>query len=147
MGSPWGHSASNQTPVDPSTLESDNPQVMGPAGDVHTTLADIAKYINFHLDRGESQTLLSAATFSKLQTGLIDMDLNGLLYGLGWNVTADGKVMFHSGSNTKWLAQLTINHEKNVGIFIVTNIAGEKADEAIGLVGEFLVKREEALSN
>ena len=146
-GSPWGHDIDTETPSDPSSVYSDNPAVIGPAGVVHTTLEDIAQYINLHLDKGQSGLLLNSATFDKLHTGITDINQNGFLYSLGWNVSPDASVMYHSGSNTKWLAQLTINHTKKAGIFIAMNIAGPKADEALDLIGEYLVNREEALNN
>ncbi len=145
-GSPWGHSPDgNATPLDPNELISDNPRVLGPAGTVHTTLTDMAKYINLHLDKGQTLNLLTPATFNKLHTGVVDMNYNGLLYALGWNVNSDASVMFHAGSNLRWLAELTLVQEKNVGIFVVMNMTGDGASTALTKATDYLIQREDAL--
>ncbi len=145
--SPWGHSPDNETPLDPNTIVSDNPAVLGPAGVVHTTLADIAKFINLHLDKGVSGTLLTPSTFNKLHTGVVDLIYDGFFYASGWNVSSDGSLMFHAGSNLRWLAELTINHEKNLGMFVAINMAGPKAGAALNQATEYLINREEAMGD
>ncbi len=124
----------------------DNPAVMGPAGTVHSSLEDVGNYIAAHLAgaRGNDVIdLLTAAEFSKLHTATENSD-----YALGW-VSTDN-LLWHNGSNTKWLADIKIFSDKNTALFIVTNAAdlqkGENSSsfEAIAELTDELVKRADA---
>jgi CubicO group peptidase (beta-lactamase class C family) len=90
----------------PSGPFADNPAVMGPAGTVHCSLADWAKFAAFHL-RGEKgqEALLPKEVFQKLHTAIPGDDRK---YAYGWLVAerpwAGGKVLMHGGSNTMWYA-------------------------------------------
>ena len=120
--------------------DADNPAVMGPAGTVHSTFSDFARYMAAHLAgaRGENG-LVSAETFGKLHA-----PASGTEYALGWGVGerswARGRVLQHSGSNTVWYATLWIAPERDFAMLAVTNAGGDDArdgtDEAIGVLIE-----------
>jgi CubicO group peptidase (beta-lactamase class C family) len=118
MGDRW-------VPVEPGPY-ADNPAALGPAGTVHTTLADYARFMAAHLAgaRGNSGGLLSAATFATLHTPAPASN-----YAFGWGVAqrdwAGGTVLQHSGSNTMWYATVWIAPERNLAMFAVTNAAGD----------------------
>ncbi len=126
-GSPWGHVPDDATPMNPHDPQSDLPAVLAPAGLVHTTLRDMALYIDFHLDRGSSLTLLASSTFDKLYTEVGDSG-----YGMGWNTVTGSDIVFHEGSNGMWLANLTLYHGNDIGLFIVTNIGASPTDDRAG---------------
>ena len=96
LDAPWGHDDKNQ----PS--QSDNAAALGPAGTVHATIPDWAKFAALHLrgDQGKAR-LLKPATFRMLHTPPSGGDYAG-----GWMVVdrpwAGGKALTHSGSNTMW---------------------------------------------
>jgi CubicO group peptidase (beta-lactamase class C family) len=78
---PWGHEKGRLdviNPVPPGP-RADNPLAISPAGGVHCSIADLAKYAMFHMsgERGEG-TLLKTETFRKLHTAVGDD------YALGW---------------------------------------------------------------
>jgi len=107
----------------------DNPAATGPAGSIHTTLPDWARFVAAHL-RGErgDQHYLSSATWQRLHSpGGIDWG-----YSPGWVVTeqewAGGKVLRHLGSNGFWLAEATLAPRENVAILIVTNVSDDAVE-------------------
>src|SRR5881394_1261655 len=135
---PWGHkkmfSGSEPVPPGPSA---DNPLAISPAGAVHCSMGDLAKYAAFHMagERGESQ-LLKAESFKKLHTAVADNDD----YALGWMVLkrawANGRALMHNGSNTMFYVVVWMAPEKNCAVMVATNIGVDAAfdgcDEAAG---------------
>lgn len=148
LSQPVGHerSGSKWKPVKvTSSFIADNPEVLGPAGRVHASLADMAKYLAAHLQgaRGEDVSgFLTAEEFAILHTPAENTN-----YAMGWVVNT-GQIS-HSGSNTTWLARMMISADKNTALFVVINAADlnrsnsivEKASEALLLE---LVKRSNA---
>ena len=109
---PWQHSSffGWRTPIEPGP-NADNPPPLGPAGRVHCSAGDWAKYIREQV-RGQSgqSKLLKAETFKRLQIPKPGEDYSG-----GW-ITMErkwggGNVLMHNGSNTVsyavvWMAPL-----------------------------------------
>ncbi|MDB5350447.1 MAG: penicillin-binding protein beta-lactamase class [Planctomycetota bacterium] len=131
---PWGHSAMFGRKV-PSQI--DNPPVLGPAGTVHSTMADWAKFAELHLKgaRGEATPILKPETFRILQT-----PAPGESYAMGWGVTerewAGGTTLSHSGSNTQWFCTVWLAPKRNTALLSATNEGGnaaaKAADDAVG---------------
>ena len=139
---PWGHGATGK-PVKDYGPEADNPPVLGPAGTVHCTLTDWAKFIA-DLLRGASgeKALLNPAIYKMLQTPPFRGG-----YALGWVVVerdwGGGKVLTHSGSNTMNLAVAWVAPQRDFAVLIVTNqgppIAPKACDEAASaLINDYL---------
>ena len=139
---PWGHTKSGASikPVPPGP-GADNPAAISPAGAVHCSLGDLAKYAAFHMagERGASK-LLKADTLKKLHTPAGDD------YALGWGVSerkwAGGRTLSHSGSNTMFYVVVWMAPEKNCAVIIASNIgvndAAAGCDEAAGkLIKQF----------
>lgn len=100
---------------------SDPVSVLGPAGSIHIGLQDLLIYGNDHLtgERGEGK-LLNAETYQKLHTRVLDK------YGFGWVINPDeewanGRVIWHNGSNGHWDALLVLIPETNTVIAIAAN--------------------------
>lgn len=129
---PWGHNGAGDAavPIPPGPL-ADNPQAIGPAGTVHCSIGDWAKYVALHLAgaRGEA-ILLSAESFKKLHTPL---EGAGQEYALGWAVLqrpwAKGLTLMHNGSNTMWFCVTWIGPNADIAVLVATNQAdaGAKA--------------------
>jgi CubicO group peptidase (beta-lactamase class C family) len=146
---PWQHRMllGLRVPVEPGP-QADNPDVIGPAGKVHCSLADWTKYLRCHV-RGEKGdgagakgNLLKPETYQRLHRPAF-----GGNYAGGWIVAkrpwAGGRVLTHDGSNTQnyavaWLAPL-----RDFAVLAATNQGGDEAAKACdqacsGLIGEFL---------
>jgi CubicO group peptidase (beta-lactamase class C family) len=145
---PWPH-AMNGRPLSMNGPDQDNPPVVGPAGSVHCTLEDWAKFVVDQLKgaRGE-KALLKPETYRTLQTPPF-----GGEYALGWLVVerewGGGKVLVHNGSNTMNHAVAWIAPLKDLALLIVTNQGGPAAakacDEAASKMIDLRVQRSQGL--
>lgn len=132
---PWGHDADGQ-PVDGNGPAVDNPPVLSPAGRVHCTIQDWARFITDQLrgDRGEP-ALFKAATYQKLHTPPF-----GGEYALGWIVLerewAGGPALNHGGDNTMNCANVWVAPKRDFAVLVCINqsggIAFKASDEAVG---------------
>jgi len=114
----WGHRG--ETAMDPSGL-ADNSPMMGPAGNLHMTLQDLAKFGQAHVDgvAGRSD-YLSQETFAILHAPRLED------YAMGWmhpekSLFPDTPMFWHNGSNKMWYALLIAAPEDNMVYALVTN--------------------------
>jgi CubicO group peptidase (beta-lactamase class C family) len=124
---PWPHDESGK-PVG-NGPEVDNPAYIGPAGTVHCTLGDWAKFVTDQLRgaRGESG-LLRPETYRRLHTPPF-----GGVSALGWGASEwNGvTVLGHRGSNGWNVAVVWIAPLRDVATLVVTNQGGEAAGTAV----------------
>jgi CubicO group peptidase (beta-lactamase class C family) len=140
---PWGHSAGG-TPVSPGP-QADNPPAIGPAGTVHCSITDWAKFVSLHLngDRGDAK-LLKAETFKKLHTPAPGP---GPQYAMGWGIEKrdwagkSGRVLRHAGSNTMWLAVVWIAPDENFAVLVMCNQGDNRAHKACDEAVQELIKQ------
>jgi CubicO group peptidase (beta-lactamase class C family) len=140
---PWPHTDDGQ-PTAENGPDMDNPPVMGPAGCVHCSIQDWARFIQDQLRgaRGES-ALLKPELYRKLQTPPFGGD-----YALGWIVAqrgwAGGKALNHGGDNTMNFANVWVAPQRNFAILVCVNQSGDAAfhatDEAVGAMIDLLKK-------
>ena len=81
----------------PASRTSDNPGALGPAGRVHMSLADMARYLRAHARRDGK--FLSSESWDELHSAPLGGD-----YALGWVIGEDAR--WHNGSNTMWYAEV-----------------------------------------
>ncbi|MEZ5319977.1 MAG: serine hydrolase domain-containing protein [Vicinamibacterales bacterium] len=119
---PRGHRAGAGgvlTPVEPGP-GADNPAYLGPAGTLHMTIDDLARWGQRHLagERGEDTPWLRAATLRRLH----ELPPGGD-YALGWVVRRAGgrRIVWHNGSNTMWYAVVAFDPDADTGVAIATN--------------------------
>lgn len=136
---PWGHAreGGKLVPMPPGP-KADNPPAIGPAGTVHCTIEEFARYAAWHA-RGErtGTATLKKESFVKLHTPPAGGD-----YAMGWAVTerewAGGRTLTHAGSNTMSYAVMWVAPMKDAAYVAATNCAGEEAakacDEAVALL-------------
>jgi CubicO group peptidase (beta-lactamase class C family) len=138
---PRGHrdQAGTWVPLEPDEPGADNPPALGPAGTVHSTLADYARFVAAHLDDGTSG-YLSAASLDKLHSAAPGTDA-----ALGWFLLdrpwAGGRVLQHAGSNTLWYAVIWVAPKRDFAVFAVTNAAGTRAEAATDTAAGLLIDR------
>lgn len=146
---PRGHRA-NGPSVEPGP-NADNPAAIGPAGIVHCSIDDWARYISLHLEGAQSRaSLLLPETFTLLHS---PMKLEGSRsdYARGWvslkrgwargdapNDT--GRVLTHNGTNTMWFCVTWIAPEKNFALLIACNKGGPEAEKACDNAAGALIK-------
>ncbi|MFZ2055645.1 MAG: serine hydrolase domain-containing protein [Candidatus Aminicenantales bacterium] len=126
---PWGHEADGK-PVSRNGPAVDNPPVLGPAGTVHCSLSDWAKFISDHLrgTRGE-RAFLKPETYKMLNTPPF-----GGEYALGWMTVerewGGGTVLTHAGSNTMNYAVVWAAPKHDFAVLVTTNQGGPAAAKA-----------------
>jgi CubicO group peptidase (beta-lactamase class C family) len=142
---PWGHDPGPNvtfTPVDPLHDIADNPPIFGPAGRVHLSLPDYAKFARVFLTGGAGW--ISPTSLAKLARPW-DGSKDG--YALGWQYYdnrgwADGPVLAHEGSNTLWRAMALIAPAKPVAYLLVTNCGGDAGQQAVQLMAARLIAQQ-----
>ncbi len=139
---PYGHrlEGENAVPVDPEPA-GDNPRAIAPAGAVHCSVLDFARYAQFHLGKRGTELL------SEEERNRLYQPASGDNYAFGWLVTqrpwAHGTALTHSGSNTMWFAVMWLAPERDFAAVVMCNLGGNGAAQlcdqaAAGMIGEYL---------
>lgn len=124
---PWGHHAQprNQDNGKFKPFQQDNAPALGPAGTVHCSVEDWAKFLNWHLRPEQHPKLASATAIEKLQVFNSADEGKSQSYCGGWLVVEknswNSKLLAHSGSNTAWMSTVHLIPEHDVGFVVVTN--------------------------
>jgi CubicO group peptidase (beta-lactamase class C family) len=159
---PWGHGArwlfylplpgARDLPFDPGSRHADFPAVGRPAGLVHMSLGDWAKFVSVHL-RGDPANphrevaLLKPETFALLHgTGTGEEYAGGWFTGTrkwakGVRPGDSGRVFFHQGDNGRWNCVVWVAPEIDFAVLIACNRAymwGPVDEVASALVKAFV---------
>jgi CubicO group peptidase (beta-lactamase class C family) len=140
-GHPWGHTQTGCQPVEPGP-QADNPSVTGPAGTVHCSMSDWARYASLHLQgaRGEPGLLLKPESFEHLHRDRYQQQ-----YAMGWIVAepdwARGPALLHAGSNTMWFAVIAIAPARSAAILAATNCGSDGSRDACTNILQSLIRR------
>jgi CubicO group peptidase (beta-lactamase class C family) len=131
---PWGHSnlIGMYSAIEPG-VAADNPAVIAPAGTVHASIGDWAKYVALHLDAACGRPrIMSPETWKRLHS-----DPFGHGYGFGWVHReldwAGGMTLVHDGSNGHWYAIAVVIPHQDRALLVVTNAADSAAEDACRL--------------
>lgn len=139
---PWGHRKLGKAPG-PEGADIDNPPVLGPAGRVHCSMQDWAKFIADQLRGARGQAgLLRPESYRELQSAHFPPAKDEPReYAFGWAVMdrdwAGGKALTHSGSNSYYLAIAWVAPNRDFAVLVCANAgldAYESADSAIGRI-------------
>jgi len=139
---PWEHKKDNEGKIQPVVpgAEADNHPVLGPAGTVHCSLADVAKYAKLHLDQNAGRETSLALSDSRplyedqYQVGYTP---GALVFETG-NSWAGGKLLWHNGSNTFNYAIMMLAPARNKAVIGVVN-SGPVRDASVA-VNDLLLK-------
>lgn len=141
---PWPH-GSTGTPMSLNGPLMDNPEVMGPAGTVHCTMQDWAKFLIDQLRGGTGmRALLRSDIYEAMQQPAPGSD-----YGYGWIIVsrpwAGGKALTHAGSNTMNFCVAWLAPGKKFGVLVCCNQGGDTAfkacdDAASAMIQRYLAK-------
>jgi len=127
LAQPWGHLPGTVngifTGLNPDDDAADNPAWSGPAGAVHLSLPDYARYVAFHLSRGAiAPGYLMPETVDALHAALPGEDS-----ALGWftssaETSGVGKfAIWHEGTNNAWYAGMLFVPDDQRGLALVSN--------------------------
>jgi CubicO group peptidase (beta-lactamase class C family) len=136
---PWGHGPDGKS-VMANGPAVDNPPVMGPAGRVHCTIQDWAKFIADQL-RGArgGRALLKPESYAVLHAPPPGGD-----YALGWAVTerewGGGTVLNHTGDNTMNHANVWIAPKRDFAVLVCVNQGGPTAFKASDEAASALIR-------
>jgi CubicO group peptidase (beta-lactamase class C family) len=111
------------------------PDVIAPAGSIHSTASDMAQWLILHLEQGRfgGRELLTASRVaemhSPIETPPSEPHEQGAprapisRYGLGWfvNTHAGMTVVEHTGSSTGFLAWMAMMPQERLGVVILSN--------------------------
>jgi CubicO group peptidase (beta-lactamase class C family) len=143
VSQPWGHRFVGK---DLKPIQIDNPTSMGPAGTVHCSVPDWAKFAALHLGhQSGSSAILKPSTLETLHT-----PPPGREYAGGWMVCerswAGGIAFNHAGSNTTFYVTAWLAPVRNFAILVATNQGGKEAEEANDKAVQALLKAYEFLT-
>lgn len=118
---PWGHRYSKNRFTPHATDDAYQlGALLGPAGDLHMNVGDLARFAKLHLEGLQGRAaLLRPATFQKLHEPVGD-------YALGWNVQKTGN--HHLGGAETFVAAIWVSVPRKAAIVVVSNA---DADERI----------------
>lgn len=129
---PWGHRQVDGTWM---PKQFDNAEALGPAGRVHCTMADWAKFIATILP-GSETSLLDRSQLDRLTDPTGD-------YAAGWGTVrrswAEGKALHHNGSNTMWFATVWVAPNLNRAYMVATNSSDEHSNAVCDKVIQKLI--------
>jgi CubicO group peptidase (beta-lactamase class C family) len=136
---PWGHQLIDGTRV---ASQADSPPAMGPAGTVHCSVPDWAKFVALHL-KGEQgkDGLLKADVLKYLHTPPPKADppyMGGWL--VGERTWASGRVLHHAGSNTTWFVTLWLAPNRDFAVMAAVNQGGREGHKASDRAAEVLIE-------
>lgn len=124
VNEPYGHSDATGQRV-PS--KGDNTPALGPAGTVHASLHDWAKFVRLHLDGSEGSLTLSSTALARLHTQYPTNNIYTNRYGWGWGMYDDfgGVALGHDGSNGLWYCSCQVIPHKDTAFLAVSNIGAD----------------------
>lgn len=142
---PWGHQSIIgviKRAVAPG-LWADNNAIMNPAGAVHLSLRDWAKFIDAHLngEAGES-SLLRADSFKRLHRPTLENYAHGWVIDLKSKLAPGHRMLWHNGSNTMWYTLALLWPEQGTAFLFASNDGDIKAaEQAMKSAAKPLAKR------
>ena len=136
---PRGHKADG-SPVEPGP-GADNPVAIGPAGIVHCSIGDWAKFVAANLPSAKTK-LVKPETLQKLHTPAPPAP-GEAKYAMGWIIAdnqpwAGGPALTHAGSNTMWYAVAWLAPKKDFAVLVACNQSADKAcnDAVLALIAD-----------
>ena len=130
---PWGHVRNGKSWI---ARQSDNAPALGPAGRIHCSISDWARFLRCYL-RNEPCNGLNEQVRLKLVTPSGN-------YAGGWVIVernwAKGAVFTHTGSNTMWYAMVWVAPGLDRAFAVATNSCGERSHAICDQVIEKLIR-------
>ena len=140
---PRGHGVANGTFVPLDDHEHPPMHIIAPAGNVHCSIADLAKYLISHLKglNGHDGELRSE-TIKRLHT--LPARHSELQYASGWIINTDrnGETIHrHGGTTGSFYAEIKLFPEKRAGVAVLLNVPQSAGELVANKVGRALMAR------
>jgi len=133
----------------------DMPSLLGPAGTVHMSILDFARWASWVAGKARrGPALVKPSTLDYLLTEKVRTPSRPNPppgtpaeggYAFGWSLEkfgwADKELVTHNGSNGMNLAKILVDVENDLAVVVAVNIGGRKADLAAGKVMGLLYTR------
>ncbi|MFN0059384.1 MAG: serine hydrolase domain-containing protein [Planctomycetota bacterium] len=136
---PWGHMLifGRRVAADPNGLLAVVPPWYGPAGDVHASLPDWAKFVALHA--GGGQPLLASETLEDMHRPIRESD-----YTCGFSTAradwASGPVLGHHGSSPRWHTFVWLSPGDHVAFLVACNQGGAAGDAACRAAMQLIIE-------
>lgn len=150
LDAPAGHLVAEDGTVVPILWgpAEDSPPMVGPAGTVHMSVLDFAKWAGWNAGAGHRPpALVSPETLAVIQsphvrTPVMTNPRPGTPtegeYGLGWGIGlydwAARPLLNHNGSNQRAIAKILVDTQADFAVVAVTNLGGPKAEAAAAAI-------------
>jgi len=105
--------------LDPTEPSSDNPLLLGPAGTLHLTVADWARFLRLFLRGGDGPELVSPASLDRI----LGADAEPGQHGMGWAPAGPlpGVSFGQQGSSTAWVATALLDGARERAAVVLVN--------------------------
>jgi CubicO group peptidase (beta-lactamase class C family) len=127
----WTPSGTVEVPFEPLF-----PYGLGPAGNINSTVEDVARWVRLQLGNGsfEGRRLVSPENFAYTHRPKVAIT-NKVSYALGWVIaqTPNGTIVWHNGGTTGFGAFIGMLVDKDVGVIVLSNEQNKGLPDAIGL--------------
>ncbi len=138
---PWGHVHKLLMTI---PVQADNPPAITPAGRVHCSLDDLARFVMLHLQPA-TNGLLKPETLARLHAPAAGTTADEQNYACGWVVLqrdwAGGTTLMHNGSNTMWYVVMWLAPAKDFAVIAATNIAGSDAEAGCDEAATLMIQK------
>jgi CubicO group peptidase (beta-lactamase class C family) len=111
------------------------PYSLGGAGDLNSTVEDVARWVRLQLGDGmfEGRRLVSAENLAATRTPKVALNDKNF-YALGWVVTQtpNGDVVWHNGGTNSFGAYIGLQLDRGFGVIVLTNQQNVGFPDAVG---------------
>jgi CubicO group peptidase (beta-lactamase class C family) len=119
-----------------------NVDALGPAGSINSTVADMARWVQFNLNQGivMLDTLLAPAQMASIHSPWMvatresgDEELSFVNYGLGWRISSykGHRIVYHGGAIGAYRALVLLVPDQNIGIVSLTNYNRAQVNQVV----------------
>jgi CubicO group peptidase (beta-lactamase class C family) len=130
-GHRWTPDGTTEVPIEPIF-----PYGFGAAGDINSTIEDMARWIRLQLRNGsfEGRRIVSAESLGHARIPKVAVD-NRVSYAMGWMVgqTPNGGIVFHNGDTLGFGAFVALLPDRDVGVIVLSNEGNVGLPDGIGM--------------
>jgi CubicO group peptidase (beta-lactamase class C family) len=119
-----------------------NVDALGPAGSINSNINDMARWVQFNLNRGivMLDTLISPSHLTQLHSPWViatresdDEEFSYASYGLGWRVSMykGERIVYHAGAIGAYRAYIMLLPDHNIGIVSLTNYNRAQVNQVV----------------